>query len=130
MADGGMSYSILLIITDGAVSDIDATKAMFDEITDDPISVAIVGVGDDDFGDMQCLAEFGNATFVELNACGGCEKKLAEETLKKIPDQLVDYFLEKQGIEPSSTIESGEDEIEVQPFDDEEEIALLSLTNM
>ena len=49
------AYTILLIITDGAVSDPSATADVMSEVAGSPLSVVIVGVGDADFASMRFL---------------------------------------------------------------------------
>ena len=48
-------YHILLIITDGVVSDIESTKSAIIEASQQPLSIVIVGVGNEDFSDMALL---------------------------------------------------------------------------
>lgn len=49
------AYTILLIITDGAVSDPAATAEAVRQVDDSPLSIVIVGVGTADFSSMQFL---------------------------------------------------------------------------
>ncbi|XP_063717504.1 copine-3-like [Symsagittifera roscoffensis] len=51
----GLNYFILLIITDGAITDMDKTKAAIVEASKYPISIIIVGVGIADFDSMEEL---------------------------------------------------------------------------
>ena len=46
-------YLILLIITDGAIHDMDETVAAIVAACELPLSILIVGVGNDDFSSMQ-----------------------------------------------------------------------------
>ena len=46
-------YLVLLIITDGAIHDMDETVRLIVRGADLPLSILIVGVGDDDFGNME-----------------------------------------------------------------------------
>ena len=46
-------YYILLIITDGLINDIDATIDEIVRASSLPISIIIVGVGDEDFSSMK-----------------------------------------------------------------------------
>jgi hypothetical protein len=48
-------YSILLLITDGVVNDMEATKLAIIEASRQPMSIIIVGVGPADFKDMDSL---------------------------------------------------------------------------
>ena len=45
-------YSILLILTDGAASDVTATAKCIDGIDEAPLSIIIVGIGGADFSTM------------------------------------------------------------------------------
>uniref|UniRef100_A0A158PAJ6 VWFA domain-containing protein n=1 Tax=Angiostrongylus cantonensis TaxID=6313 RepID=A0A158PAJ6_ANGCA len=51
----GSRYQVLLIITDGAISDMAATKAAIIAASSLPLSIIIVGVGDDEFENMHEL---------------------------------------------------------------------------
>mmetsp|Transcript_21947 Transcript_21947/g.62509 ORF Transcript_21947/g.62509 Transcript_21947/m.62509 type:complete len:561 (-) Transcript_21947:108-1790(-) len=131
-AQGKQSYTILLILTDGAVSDVAATKACLEEINETPLSVVIVGVGSADFSSMQflddsqSLGERDIAQFVEFNRHCRNPADLSAATLQEIPKQLVGFF-QKRGIAPSDEEAIGEDEIVIEP---EEEIDLsLDLSN-
>jgi len=48
-------YTILTIITDGEISDMKETIAAIRKATEYPISIIIVGVGDNDFTSMEQL---------------------------------------------------------------------------
>lgn len=49
------TYSILLILTDGAIYDMDITKDWIIEGSELPLSIIIVGIGQADFGLMEEL---------------------------------------------------------------------------
>ncbi len=50
------TYTVLVIITDGVVNDMEATKAaIIDASNDSPLSIVIIGVGSDNFHDMHFL---------------------------------------------------------------------------
>lgn len=98
---GQQSYTILLILTDGAVTDIEQTKHAIRSASTAPLSIVIVGVGNADFSAMQFLDDFqqqeGGRTrdivqFVEFNRHRHSRQNLTRETLDEIPDQLVGYF--------------------------------------
>jgi len=123
---GEQAYAILLILTDGAVSDINSTAACINQISDSPLSIVIVGVGNADFGAMRFLDD-GQAAgrpdiaqFVQFNAHSHNPQSLTSATLEEIPDQLVGYF-SRMGISPLSQQRLTEDEIVV---GEEEEIDL------
>ena len=50
-----MVYHVLLILTDGQYHDQDATKDLIVELSAYPVSIIIVGLGDDDFSGMEEL---------------------------------------------------------------------------
>ena len=45
-------YTLLLIITDGVITDLEATKTAIVAASDLPLSIIIIGVGDADFSAM------------------------------------------------------------------------------
>lgn len=100
---GLQTYSILLILTDGAVSDAQATAACLQQVGDSPLSVIIVGVGNADFSAMQFLDDVGGkrdlVQFVEFNKHAHNSVALTSETLREVPDQLTGFFQSK-GIQP------------------------------
>ena len=49
------NYFVLLIITDGIITDLDETKKSIIEASGLPLSIIIVGVGDEDFSAMEEL---------------------------------------------------------------------------
>lgn len=121
---GQQAYSILLILTDGAVSDATATARTLDAVSDSPLSIVIVGVGNADFSDMKFLDDRAGkrdiAQFVEFNKHSASSADLSSATLREIPTQLVGYFQSK-GIQPNPPIQAKEAEIVVE---DEDEIDL------
>ena len=102
---GGMTYPILLLLTDGVIHDMPATKNLVWELSHLPCSVIIVGVGDANFDAMEELDGDGGklkntngqpcprdiVQFVEYNKA---VKKglLNEKVLKEVPNQLVTYM--------------------------------------
>ena len=49
------AYFVLLLLTDGALTDMDDTRSAIVYASALPMSIIIVGVGDADFSDMQML---------------------------------------------------------------------------
>lgn len=49
------NYFVLLLLTDGCLTDMEATKRVIVEASGLPLSLIIVGVGGADFGDMNVL---------------------------------------------------------------------------
>lgn len=124
---GQQAYTILLIVTDGAVSDIHATAECMRQVSDKPLSIVIVGVGTADFSGMQFLDDLEStprkrdiAQFVAFNENSTSSVHLTSVTLKEIPDQVTGYFASKN-ISPLPAISAKEGEIIVE---EEEEIDL------
>lgn len=106
-------YNILLILTDGEIHDMEQTKQIIVESSKHPISVIIIGVGEEKFELMRQLDSdesvlrdnFGHAAvrdvvqFVKFKEFMGRASELAAEVLKEVPEQLVNYMLYK-GIMP------------------------------
>jgi len=108
-------YFILLIITDGGITDMGPTMGEIIEAANTlPLSIVIVGVGSSpEFKSMELLDSdekaltYKDATalrdivqFVPFNQFVSCPDKLAEETLAEIPRQLVS-FMRMRGIAPN-----------------------------
>ena len=116
-------YYILLILTDGVITDMKETVNCIVEASKLPLSIVIVGIGENDFENMKFLDgddkplvnSFGEIrkrdivqfvkfnTFKEKNAIEENNKELAEEVLKEIPRQIEEYYkFCGQFYEPSS----------------------------
>ncbi|KAG2499352.1 hypothetical protein HYH03_002927 [Edaphochlamys debaryana] len=98
-------YTCLLILTDGAIMDMNDTINAIIDATTLPLSILIVGIGNDNFGDMNRLdgdkqrLSVGNRTavrdivqFVEFNRYAGDAQRLAQELLAELPGQLLEYM--------------------------------------
>ena len=108
-----MSYNILMILTDGQISDMQLTINELVEASFLPISVIIVGIGNGNFGNMDILDADDNplydtnrrkadrdlVQFVPFNDYKNDPPKLAEQVLEEIPRQVVEYYQHK-GIKP------------------------------
>jgi len=120
--EGKLKYSILLILTDGAVSDMNATIASVRAASDAPLSIVIVGIGSADFSAMQNLDDRAShpdiVQFVEFNAHRNDANSLTQATLHEIPDQLVGYF-QRNGIQPSQSVQVSEEDIHVKVQEEE-----------
>jgi len=119
-AEQQLSYSILLILTHGSVSDVEATKNVLKEVSDSPLSIVIIGIGDNDFSRMKFLDDFQNeeggrdiCNFVKFEADKD-RNVLTEEALNEVPTQLTSYFMSRNML-PSQP-EPKEEEIEVEDF--------------
>jgi hypothetical protein len=127
---GQQAYTILLILTDGAVSNVEETKQAIDAAGDAPMSIVIVGIGDADFSTMHFLDNFQDnqkggrdiCQFVEFSKHKHDKRSLTKETLDEIPEQLEDYFFSK-GIKPLPPI-SGSQISLVGSEPDEEDVDL------
>lgn len=107
-SEGRQSYSILLILTHGCVSDINATKAALKEAASAPLSIILVGIGRNDFSAMTFLDDFQETeggrdicNFVKFDASKD-RTAFAREALNEIPNQLSSYFISRD-ILPSKT---------------------------
>ena len=103
-----LRYSILLILTDGVITDMKQTVNEIVRGSDYPMSIIIVGVGEEDFGLMQLLdaddkklystteRRFANRDIVQFVPFSKFHDlpvmALARETLEEIPREVVDYF--------------------------------------
>ncbi|KRX08060.1 C2 domain [Pseudocohnilembus persalinus] len=98
------NYFILLILTDGAIHDMDQTKSSIVDASHLPLSIIIVGIGNEDFGNMEVLdgdqglfdergrkAQRDLVQFVPFNKFKGNPHLLAQEVLYELPDQVVEY---------------------------------------
>lgn len=112
-------YNILLIITDGIISDMQNT---IDEIVDGsslPLSIIIVGVGSADFSSMDVLDADDEplysqkyrkhmaadiVQFVPFREFEHNPMQLAKETLEEVSGQMLNYF-RTRGITPLPTSE-------------------------
>lgn len=103
-------YTILLIITDGVINDMDATKAAIVRASSQPLSIIIIGVGNADFSGMKELdgdkvalrsgmseAERDIIQFVQHT--NQPFMQLAQQVLQEVPDQVL-QFMEKRHITP------------------------------
>jgi len=50
-----MMYHVILILTDGQIHDIQQTKDQIVELSKLPLSIIIIGLGNDDFSNMEQL---------------------------------------------------------------------------
>ena len=126
-AAGKQAYTILLIVSDGAVSDVQATAKCLDEVSDSPLSIVIIGVGNADFNSMQflddCHSKRDIAQFVEFNKYKDSPSSLSSATLHEIPGQVVSYFQSK-GIHPLPAVTVDEEEIVVEAEEEEIDLSL------
>lgn len=126
-----LSYTILLLLTDGAVTDVAATTQALASVADAPLSVVIVGIGNADFSSMQFLDDFETRAgmsrdivqFVQFNAHAHDKTSLTRATLEEIPDQLVQFF-HRRGILPQPDNNFRASQIVADSFNEEADIDL------
>ncbi|KAL7830762.1 hypothetical protein SRHO_G00318890 [Serrasalmus rhombeus] len=109
-----MEYFILLILTDGVITDMADTREAIVHASHLPMSVIIVGVGNADFSDMQMLdgddgilrSPKGEPVLRDIvqfvpfrNFKHASPAALAKSVLAEVPNQVVDYYNNK-GIKP------------------------------
>jgi len=113
------NYFVLLIITDGIITDMEDTKRSIVGASTLPMSLIIVGVGDEDFSAMRILdgddkrlqvngqkAERDIVQFVELRKFIGpdgswSKENLARAVLAEVPNQVLS-FMQKNGFKPNA----------------------------
>uniref|UniRef100_A0AAZ3RQP9 C2 domain-containing protein n=1 Tax=Oncorhynchus tshawytscha TaxID=74940 RepID=A0AAZ3RQP9_ONCTS len=109
-----MEYFILLILTDGVITDMADTREAIVHASHLPMSVIIVGVGNADFSDMQMLdgddgilrSPKGEPVLRDIvqfvpfkDFKHASPAALAKSVLAEVPNQVVDYYNAK-GIHP------------------------------
>lgn len=99
------TYTILLVLTDGEIHDMDKTIDLLVNAAGLPLSIIIVGVGNEEFENMRTLdgdnglfnskgqkAPRDLVQFVPFRDFAKNPAGLAREVLAEIPDQLVEYM--------------------------------------
>jgi len=115
MSQYNQKYNIMLILTDGAIMDLDKTIDQVVRASDLPVSIVVIGVGRADFATMEALdadleplhsnrfnkgASRDCVQFVEFEHYKNDPIGLAKEVLKEIPKQMIAYF-NKMKIKPN-----------------------------
>eukprot|EP00581_Thalassiosira_minuscula_P007308 CAMPEP_0183703258 /NCGR_PEP_ID=MMETSP0737-20130205/1063_1 /TAXON_ID=385413 /ORGANISM="Thalassiosira miniscula, Strain CCMP1093" /LENGTH=689 /DNA_ID=CAMNT_0025929977 /DNA_START=76 /DNA_END=2145 /DNA_ORIENTATION=+ len=126
-----LSYTILLLLTDGAVTDVPATKQILASVADAPLSIVIVGIGNADFSAMMFLDDFEKRSgmnrdivqFVQFNRHEHNKTSLTRATLDEIPDQLVQFFYNR-GIMPQPDSSFSASKIVVEDHNEDVDIDL------
>ncbi|XP_005099340.1 copine-8 isoform X1 [Aplysia californica] len=127
----GNDYFILLIVTDGIITDMPQTTEAIVNAASLPMSIIIIGVGDADFDAMEVLdgdevrlssrgrvAERDIVQFVPMREFLGrngedvvsVQARLAKEVLEEIPDQFLSY-MQKHNIKPKPPLLQRQDTI-------------------
>jgi hypothetical protein len=101
-----LNYSIFLLLTDGEIQDMDETIDCIVEGSYLPLSIIIVGIGNEDFsnmdrldGDEEGLVDSNGrpwmrdiVQFVPFNKYKGDAILLREKVLEEIPDQVTSFY--------------------------------------
>lgn len=115
----GSNYHVLLIITDGVITDMEQTKNAIVQASRLPMSIIIVGVGDADFEAMNILdgddvrvsynGQYADRDIVQFvpfrdfirngTSMLTSQAALAKEVLAEIPDQFL-LYMKKRGVKP------------------------------
>ena len=117
LAENKMNYTIIMILTDGIIDDMDETVDSLVEASFLPISVIIIGIGDADFTNMEILdsddsvltdkngrkADRDLVQFVPFKNYKYNGELLAQEVLEEIPKQVIEYY-QHQKIPPREPI--------------------------
>ncbi|KAI4336399.1 hypothetical protein L6164_014930 [Bauhinia variegata] len=113
--DNGRKYFVLLIITDGVVTDLQETKDALVKASDLPLSILIVGVGGADFKEMEILdADKGErlesssgrvasrdiVQFVPFRDVQNGEISVVQALLAELPSQFLTYMRSRK-IQPN-----------------------------
>ena len=105
-----MNYTILMILTDGIIDDMDDTIDALVEASFLPISVIIIGIGDADFSNMNFLdaddeplvdrkgrkSDRDLVQFVPFKKYSYNGEVLAQNVLEEIPRQVIEYYQHKK----------------------------------
>lgn len=104
-------YFLLLILTDGGINDVRSTTAQVVKASKYPISIVIVGIGNEDFENMNMLdadktplvnQKTGETMardivqFVPFNRYKYDLEALAKEVLREIPNQVLEFMKSKK----------------------------------
>lgn len=114
-------YFVLLIITDGVITDMDQTRTAVVEASHLPMSIIIVGVGGADFDAMEFLdsddkllrsprgdiAARDIVQFVPFRDFKGNSVALAQSVLAELPDQVSSFFNSYKLKPPNMSMLSG-----------------------
>ncbi|KAM5578294.1 protein BONZAI 3-like [Rosa sericea] len=120
LSEHNNKYFVLLIITDGILSDLQETIDALVRASDLPLSIMIVGVGNADFKQMEildadnghplrsstgCLAARDIVQFVPMREMDSQKISVVQSLLEELPGQFLSYMRNK-GIKPLSPFHS------------------------
>ncbi|KAG5230412.1 hypothetical protein OIU76_022453 [Salix suchowensis] len=116
LANGGKKYFVLLIITDGVVTDLQETIDALVKASDLPLSILIVGVGGADFKEMEIfdadkgerletssgrIASRDIVQFIPFRDVQSGEISVFQALLAKLPSQFLSYMRSSNDIQPN-----------------------------
>lgn len=99
--DNNQAYTILLIVTDGVINDVEQTLDALFQASSLPFSIVIIGVGDADFTDMDLLdgddlgRERDIVQFVNYRQYKDTPEVLRSRVLEEIPRQFLQYMSQR-----------------------------------
>lgn len=109
-----LKYTVLLILTDGIINDMQDTINSICECAHYPMSIIIIGIGKEDFTNMEildadkeplisrsgekCIRDI--VQFVPFEKVNNNAERLAEEVLAELPKQVVEYYTMNQIFPP------------------------------
>ena len=118
-------FYVLVLLTDGCIHDIDNTIDLIVELSFKPVSIIIIGIGDEDFTDMITLDADSNilmdrnkraacrdiTQFVKFNDLSEmAQVEVNSVMMAEVPDQFVDYMVMKNlQLEPEHDQSDDED---------------------
>ena len=117
---GEQSYYVLLILTDGQINDMSKTVDLIVQASVLPLSIVIVGIGNENFEKMTTLdadevplvdkdgkhMQRDIVQFVPFREFNDDPLKLTEEVLEEIPEQITSYFKLKH-MAPNEPVDVG-----------------------
>ncbi|KAA3456834.1 protein BONZAI 1-like isoform X1 [Gossypium australe] len=116
LSNGAKKYFVLLIITDGVITDLQETKDALVKASDLPLSILIVGVGGAEFKEMEildadkgerlesttgCIASRDIVQFVPFRDVQSGEISMVGALLAELPTQFLTY-MRRRDIKPST----------------------------
>ncbi|XP_077983010.1 copine-3-like [Glandiceps talaboti] len=126
---GAAQYYVLLILTDGVLTDMDQAREAIVQASHLPMSIIIVGVGNADFSDMRVLdgddgvlkttrGEKVARDIVQFvpfrDFKNASPAALAKDVLAEVPKQVTDYF-QKRGISPNARMDASQGQASAPP---------------
>jgi len=123
--NGKQAFTILLILTDGVVTDIQKTIRTLQSIYDSPMLMVIVGIGNAYFTSIRNLDNMSEecnlndiSHFIEFNAHKNNINSLTETLLEEIPNKMVRYYT-RNGISPLPPVSVLDEDIIVETAEEE-----------